>query len=330
MSEKTADYDSPWKEALEVYFEPFLRLCFPEAHAGIDWERGVEFLDKELQQIIREAESGRRYVDKLVKVWRRDGEEAWVLIHVEVQAQKDEGFPARMYRYHYRIYDRYGRQVVSLGVLADVSAKWRPNRFEYALWGCRLSLQSPVIKLRDLKTERLEADPNPFAVVVLAHLQALATRRKPEDRYRWKLRLVKSLYERGFTRQQILDLFRFIDWLLVLPVELEEGFREELARYEEEGNMPYVTSIERMAIERGRQEGLEEGLGQGLVARAREDVIEVLRLRFPQAPAELFEQLQSITDEGALRDLLRAAVTADSLEAFRATLEGSRSPGGES
>ena len=57
----SADYDSPWKEALDVYFEPFLALLFPAVHAQIDWPRGIESLDKEFQQVVREAELGRRY-----------------------------------------------------------------------------------------------------------------------------------------------------------------------------------------------------------------------------------------------------------------------------
>jgi hypothetical protein len=61
-----------------------MAFFFPQAHAEIDWPRGYEVLDKELQQVVRAAETGRRVVDKLVKVWRRDGQEAWVLIHVEV------------------------------------------------------------------------------------------------------------------------------------------------------------------------------------------------------------------------------------------------------
>src|SRR5437868_14789290 len=93
------EYDSPWKEAIERYFEAFVAFFFPEAHAGIDWSRGYEFLDTELQQVVRDAELGRRLADKLVKVWRRDGEEAWVLIHVEVQGEPDTGFERRMYVY---------------------------------------------------------------------------------------------------------------------------------------------------------------------------------------------------------------------------------------
>ena len=42
------DYDSAWKEALDVYFERFVALLFPAAYADIDWSRGYEPLDKEL------------------------------------------------------------------------------------------------------------------------------------------------------------------------------------------------------------------------------------------------------------------------------------------
>jgi hypothetical protein len=100
------DFDSPWKEALEHYFPQFMSFFFPLAHADIDWARGYEFLDKELQQVVRDAELGRRLVDKLARVYARDGEEDWVLVHVEVQGQPEAAFAKRMYVYNYRLYDR--------------------------------------------------------------------------------------------------------------------------------------------------------------------------------------------------------------------------------
>ncbi len=32
----STDFDSPWKEALDFYFEAFLALLFPEVHSQID------------------------------------------------------------------------------------------------------------------------------------------------------------------------------------------------------------------------------------------------------------------------------------------------------
>ena len=144
-----ADYDSPWKEALDRYFEQFLALFFPHIHADIDWTRGYEMLDKELQPIVRRAEHGRRYVDKLVKVWLKDGQERWILIHIEVQAAREGEFPVRMYVYNHRLFDRYGREVISLAILADDDPYWRPSRYEYGRWGFRASIEFPVAKLLD-------------------------------------------------------------------------------------------------------------------------------------------------------------------------------------
>ena len=90
----------------------------------------------------------------------------------------------------------------------------------------------------------------------MAHLQMRATRRNPENRLQWKMRLVRRLYERGYARQDVLELFRFIDWILTLPPGLEARFQTELSRLETETQMPYITSIERMGIEQGIQQGV--------------------------------------------------------------------------
>jgi hypothetical protein len=62
-----SDYDSPWKEVLDLYFESFMAFFFPDAHADIDWSRNYQALDKELQQVVREAETGRYVADNWSK-----------------------------------------------------------------------------------------------------------------------------------------------------------------------------------------------------------------------------------------------------------------------
>ncbi len=124
-------YDSPWKEILEAYFEAFLAFFFPEAHAAVDWAAGHDFLDKELQQVAPQAELGQRAVDKLVRVHLRGGSQVWVLVHLEVQSQRDSDFAERMYIYNYRLFDRFHRRVASLALLADDRQRWRPDSFGY-------------------------------------------------------------------------------------------------------------------------------------------------------------------------------------------------------
>jgi hypothetical protein len=132
MAKRTAardDFDSPWKDALQRYLPQFLAFFFPALAADIDWGRGYEALDKEFQQIIRRAKVGKGLADKLFKVWLRDGSEHWLLIHIEVQGEYEKAFPERMFRYNLAAYTVYNREVVSLAVLCDDRADWRPNTF---------------------------------------------------------------------------------------------------------------------------------------------------------------------------------------------------------
>jgi hypothetical protein len=120
------DYDSPWKDVLERYFTAFTAFFFPAVHAGIDWALEYALLDKELPRIVRDARLGRRHADKLIQVLRRDGDEVWVLVHVEVQGQYEANFAERMFGYYARIRDRYQRSVIILAVLTDGRRLWRP------------------------------------------------------------------------------------------------------------------------------------------------------------------------------------------------------------
>ena len=304
------DFDSPWKDLLDGYFERFMAFFFPEAWKDIDWEKPHEFLNTEFQKIARDTETGRRLVDRLVKVWRKDGAETWVLVHVEVQGQKDSGFAERMYIYHYRIYDRYHRKVASLAVLADNSDTWRPNHFGYSMWGCEVDIKFPTVKLLDYEKEGAISPSqrnNPFAIATMAHLKANQTKGTGNARKRlnWKTELVKNLYELGYRRKEVLDLFRFIDWIMDLPEKEERLFREQLVRFEEEKHMRYITSIERY----------------GMLKISREAVGDALRIRFKRIPKDVAGMIRSIEDINDLKMLHKLAITTPDIATFQAELE---------
>ena len=297
------DFDSPWKEALDSYFEEFIALLFPSIHDQVDWTRGYESLDKEFQQIVRDAEVGRRYVDKLVKVFTREGIETWVLIHVEIQTRRDENFARRMYVYNYRVADRYDRRVASLAVLADDDPEWRPSEFKDALFGCEVALRFPIAKLQDLQagTAALEASKNPFAKVVLAHFRAQQTQHDPGERRILKLRLVRELYEQGFSATDVRELFRIIDWFLALPEPLENLFWHDVDEIQKETKMPFITTPERV----GRRAGMREGI-RGM-----------LKLRFGAPGLELMPEIEDIHEEDKLRAIMAAIETARTLDDVR-------------
>ncbi len=320
-------YDSPWKDVLENYTQEFTAFFFSDAHDDIDWGRGYEFLDKELQQVTRDAVLGQRQADKLVKVWRYGGDEAWVLMHIEIQSQGETGFAERMYGYNHRLYDRYNRQVASLAVLGDESKTWRPSHFGYDLWGCHVSFNFPVVKLLDYRDrwQELESSANPFAVVVMAHLKAQETRRDDQERSLWKLSLIRQLYQRGFGRQDVIDLFHFIDWIMRLPDDLDNTVWQEVQRYEEANKMDYITSVERIGMRKGMQQGLQQGLEQGLEQGKREGLWRAIRLgldiRFGAAGLHLLSEIYRIDDIALLESITDAIKTANSPEELRSVYQ---------
>jgi len=268
--------------------------------------------------VVRDAELGRRLADKLVQVWRKGGEETWVLVHVEVQGQKELLFAKRMFVYNYRIFDRYNRPVASLALLADQRSNWRPDSFGYELWGCRVGIEFPVVKVADYmgKWEELEADANPFAICVMVHLKAQETKHDVEDRWHWKLILCRRLYDHGYRREDVLNLFRFIDWLMMLPEELEEGFLDEIYQYEEERGMPYVMSAERIGIKKGIQQGIQ----QGMLEEARDMLLELLDERFGVLSSTIVTQIKAIGQREVLKGLFKQAIRVQSMDQFKELL----------
>jgi hypothetical protein len=76
-----ADYDSPWKEALDVYFEAFLALPFLEAHAQIDWTRGyesVDFISVNPWLVMRDSQPATNQLRKLRRNASTAGPSGWM------------------------------------------------------------------------------------------------------------------------------------------------------------------------------------------------------------------------------------------------------------
>jgi hypothetical protein len=328
--EKNTEFDNPWKDIIEIYFIFFMQFFFPNIHKAIDWQKGYEFLDKELKQVVRDADTGRRHVDKLAKVYLLTGEEKILYIHTEIQAQYDAKFRHRMFVYHYRIFDRYQKPIVSMAILGDDRPGWKPTGYGYKNFDCELSFNFPIKKLLDYKQDwqALEKDDNPFAIVVMAHLKALETRNANEERLFWKMNLFKALYNHGYSKKEIIELFNFIDWMMVLPAALATRFKNQVIQYEEGRKMPYVSSIERMGIETGMKTGMktgmERGMEKGALKKARENLIDVLRIRFDKIPDVLVETIQNISDVIYLSNLLKQAVIIDSINTFHQKIQDAK------
>ena len=141
----------------------------------------------------------------------------------------------------------------------------------------------------------------------MAYLKTQDTRDDPPARRHWKSRLVRLLYERKYSREEVVTLFQLIDWMMHLPEEQAIIFEADLESLEAEQDMPYLTSIERRALERGRNEGLERGRSEGREQGRLQQLRLLLEHRFGPLPEWTAEPLgkatPSLLDDWALRVL---------------------------
>lgn len=305
------NYDTPWKNAVSRYFPEFMAFYFPAAHSQIDWRQPVDFLDQELSQLAPDGATGARRVDKLVRVTVLDGQTGLILVHVEVQSSYSDNFAERMFLYHGRIFDHFRLPVTSLLIFADCARAPPQSSFGYEIFGCELRFEFPIVALRDFADdlEALLLDDNPFALLTAAHILTQRTRHKHTERRAAKRRLVILLYARSWTRERIIDFIRAIGWMMRLPAAMETAFWQEIGQQGKEFAMEYMLPFERVALAKGKEEGLEQGRQQGqaeLIARQ-------LRRRFGKLP-DTVQQRLAVADTNQLTAWADAILDAASLE----------------
>jgi hypothetical protein len=307
-----AYFDEAWKKIIERFFPQLLQFFVPNLYEDVDFSKEFTFLDKEMEQLAIRSVKGAKYVDKLVKVYLKDGSEEWILVHIEVQGYPDKEFSLRMFRYFYKIFDRHGKGIVSMAILTGSETDTGGGRYELKAYGSGVGFRYLCFRLMDYDRDKLEEDSNPIAMVVLASQERERAKRKGEM-FDAKRYLIRKLYERGYGRDEIIGLFEFIDWILQLSDEEEDIVLEELRKLEEVKKMPYVTSAERI--------GIRKGLQQGFLIEGREMILEELD-RFGEVPSIISSAVNQVEDKDLLKSLLRCAIKCASLEEFKQALNG--------
>jgi hypothetical protein len=222
--------DILWKNAIEDFFEEFVYFFFIRDAHLIDFSRGYEFLDKELAQIFPESVGSKRYVDKLVKIFLKDGEERWILIHIEVQGYEDKNFPERMFCYYYRLKDRFEIEITALAIFTDKNPKYKPKKYNKKLLGTTIKYEFNIYKVLSQKENDLIKSQNPFAIIVLATLKALKKGQMDDAGIAdVKRNLTKMLYERNYSKEKIQKLFLFLNYYIRFAnIENSRKFADEI------------------------------------------------------------------------------------------------------
>src|SRR5439155_1149033 len=87
--------------------------------------------------------------------------------------------------------------------------------------------------------------------------------RPDKERKQVKYALTKRLYEKGFQKVEVTNLYKFIDWLIGLPEPLELEYLHDIYEIEEAKKMAYISTAERLGMEKGIEKGIEQGIEIG-------------------------------------------------------------------
>lgn len=271
------DQDGLWKKVIGELFEDFVLFFAPELHAQIDFGQEPDFLDKELFQEVADKKKGRRFADRLAKVRLKNGKEQWILIHIEVQSKNESDFPERMFRYFYRIYDRYQEKIVAIAVHTSPNINTNFKHFSYDYLGTQLHYSYRNYQTEDYSDEELEQSDNIFSKIVLAAKALHQTKNEAHQRYLFKSRLMRELIRnQNYSRTSVQAVFHFIDYLLQLPEaytnqlskEIRPIIREEtelMELYNKENASPTIKNAFDLEWEKGVQQGLEQGVKKVVV-----------------------------------------------------------------
>ncbi|HAL81933.1 MAG TPA: hypothetical protein DCO83_06615 [Mucilaginibacter sp.] len=277
--------DILWKALLEDVFDDFLRFFYPDADELFDLDKGFEYLDKELEQLFPPEDDryAPRYVDKLVKVFTRTGNEVWILIHVEVQGYTDQNFAKRMFQYYYRILDKYDKPITAFAIFADTSKSFHPKQYERDFLGTKLYYAFNTYKIIDQNEAELEMSNNPFAMAVLTAKLALSRPRlEDEQLFDLAYSLARRLLTKQMPKVKIRKLMSFLRYYLHFEnPKMFAKFEQEIGILTEKR---ITMGIEEFLLDRAEKKGLEKGMEKGryeeAIAIARELKKEGLDIAF--------------------------------------------------
>lgn len=268
-------YDVLWKSVLEEVMKDLLLFVDPDIGKELDLARGFQYLDKELTEMYPQptTPSRSRVVDKLVKVYLRNGSERWILLHLEVQGSYSKEFPKRMFEYFAKLFVKHGHPVAAIAILTGKDGSKRPGVFEDRCLWTSARYEYKAICIKDYSDQQLQASMNPFAVVLLVAREVLlrttGTELEQDNVLFDHKELITILLKEKlavFGEFKVKVLMSFLNNYVVFKTpEINLKFMARTDEiFERENTMGYFEHLAEIKREEGREEGIQEGLEKGL------------------------------------------------------------------
>ncbi|GCL39342.1 hypothetical protein SR1949_44680 [Sphaerospermopsis reniformis] len=132
--------------------------------------------------------------------------------------------------YNHCLFNRYRLKVFSFAVLGDDNPNWKPTSYGYSQWGFTTHLQFPSVKLLDYSDDTLAQSKNPFAIIIMAHLQTQATQGNSAAWYKMGLN-AEEITER-MTHVTLVQVYAALTYYHANREEIEGYIAAEKADYQ--------------------------------------------------------------------------------------------------
>ena len=236
----------------------------------MDALRKVVFMDKDLAKLTVYVDGPAQIPDILAKIPTKSGKDVWLILHIEIQGAEGGNLPERMFYYNSSLRVQHLKKlndITDIVSFALITAKRPSGEGEYyrrESYRNKLTYEYPVLKLWELDGDELQRGDNPFDWALYAGKCALESGRNERLKLDYLKHLIEKLDSVGWSHDEKLSLFRFMDKLLhPKKVQLQKEYDAFTEQRQKEGKSMLLSAYEERVMEKSRKEGIKEGKKEG-------------------------------------------------------------------
>ena len=237
----------------------------------MDVSRKVVFMDKDLAKLTVYVDGPTQIPDILAKIPTKSGKDVWLILHIEIQGAEGGDLPERMFYYNSSLRVQHLKKkldeisdVLSFALLTAKRPSGEEEYYRRESYRNRLAYEYPTLKLWELDGTELQSGDNPFDWVLYAGKCALDGGRNERVKLDYLKHLIEKLDSVGWSHDEKLSLFRFMDMLLhPKKIQLQKEYDAFNEQRQKEGKSMLLSALEERVIEKARKEGRKEGIKEG-------------------------------------------------------------------
>ncbi|MCD6184483.1 MAG: hypothetical protein J7K84_01635 [Deltaproteobacteria bacterium] len=304
MTKKSHDHN--FKNLFLDFPKEALEWFFPQALQNFGKVRKVEFVRQEPKKR-NLSDPGLALDMPILFSFENQKLLLWL---VEFQEDKAKFSIYKLLRYTTDLMESHPNALVIPTVLFTDRTKWRKDvmrKLETKLKNqLFLHFEYLFYKLFDLNARDYYNVNNPVVKILLPKMAY-----KKDER----AEVIRQAYVGLFQLASIGLFYKYVDFIdayAEINEQEQKTLYQEIIQHKE--TVMLAQYIREKGMQQGMQQGIQQGIRQGIVQAAREDIIEVLELRFGKISPAIIDRINQINDPSKLKKLLKKAVQVEKID----------------